>query len=70
MGGLRTTGFILPLSQGLADRKMKNANWLFLSIIMAFIGVPLLVNIITIIVGGMWAYISVLENSIPVARSI
>lgn len=49
---------------------MKNANWLFLSIIMAFIGVPLLVNIITIIVGGMWAYISVLENSIPVARSI
>ncbi|EPN6415139.1 hypothetical protein ACT2S7_001434, partial [Salmonella enterica subsp. enterica serovar Kentucky] len=25
MGVLRTTGFILPLSQGLADRKMKNA---------------------------------------------
>lgn len=49
---------------------MKNANWLFLSIIMAFIGVPLLVNIITIIVGGMWACISVLENSIPVAQSI
>lgn len=49
---------------------MKNANWLFLSIIMAFIGVPLLVNIITIIVGGTWACISVLENSIPVARSI
>lgn len=37
---------------------------------MAFIGVPLLVNIITIIVGGMWACISVLENSIPVAQSI
>lgn len=37
---------------------------------MAFIGVPLLVNIITIIVGGMWAYISVLENSIPIAQSI
>ncbi|EMY3036349.1 PstS family phosphate ABC transporter substrate-binding protein [Salmonella enterica] len=67
---LRATGFILPLSQGLADRKMKNAKWLFLSIIMAFIGVPLLVNIITIIVGGTWACISVLENSIPVARSI
>ncbi len=49
---------------------MKNAKWLFLSIIMAFIGVPLLVNIITIIVGGMWACISVLENSIPVAQSI
>lgn len=49
---------------------MKNAKWLFLSIIMAFIGVPLLVNIITIIVGGTWACISVLENSIPVARSI
>lgn len=42
----------------------------FLSIMMAFIGVPLLVNIITIIVGGMWAYISVLENSIPIAQSI
>lgn len=52
MGVLRTTGFILPLSQGLADRKVKNAKWLFLSIIMAFIGVPLLVNIITIIVGN------------------
>ncbi|EPP2426740.1 hypothetical protein ACUNK0_002392, partial [Salmonella enterica subsp. enterica serovar Kentucky] len=26
MGVLRTTGFILPLSQGLADRKMKNAK--------------------------------------------
>lgn len=38
--------------------------------VMAFIGVPLLVNIITIIVGGMWACISVLENSIPVAQSI
>ncbi|MDX9376077.1 hypothetical protein SM373_30030, partial [Salmonella enterica] len=25
------------------------------SLVMAFIGVPLLVNIITIIVGGMWA---------------
>lgn len=49
---------------------MKNAKWLFLSIMMAFIGVPLLVNIITIIVGGMWAYISVLENSIPIAQSI
>lgn len=49
---------------------MKNAKWLFLSIMMAFIGVPLLVNIITIIVGGTWAYISVLENSIPVAQSI
>ncbi|WP_254556068.1 hypothetical protein, partial [Salmonella enterica] len=44
---LRTTGFILPLSQGLADRKMKKAKWLFLSIMMAFIGVPLLVNLIT-----------------------
>ncbi|TGC08424.1 phosphate ABC transporter substrate-binding protein, partial [Salmonella enterica subsp. enterica serovar Enteritidis] len=49
---------------------MKNAKLLFLSIMMAFIGVPLLVNIITIIVGGMWAYISVLENSIPIAQSI
>lgn len=49
---------------------MKNAKWLLLSIVMAFIGVPILTHVVAFVVGTFGALVAIVEDSINVPTRV
>lgn len=49
---------------------MKNAKWLLLSIVMAFIGVPILTHVVAFVVGTFGALVAIVEDSINVPSRV